>query len=506
MLRNVRTLATLALLGLLLGLLLGPLLAFASIARAQTPADELVVPPPPPDTASPAGSPPVTGPGAPSSGPSAELIVGPLVAAAEADLAAGRVALAQSRATIAIELIPEGLPLRIRAEGLRLLAIQRMPERAPRPSPDEVIVPLVAQAELDLRNGRADLAMPRLDLALARLPEGTPLRTRAMQLRASTGMVLGAPGAAAPAYGPGPSFPPPVMGPPPIPLGPPPRDPTERGTGEIVELYITAAIFGGITGVYIPYMATDATANGVTYVLTSVAGAGLLAVGVLTLDLTSSIRTGVAPTISAGIRLGLANGLLTYGVYESDASARGLTTDRTDTDFTLAWGGGAVGLAIGLGVGFGLNPSVRDARFVESVALWGGALGSYAAMMDRYDPVAGVAMTLVGLDVGLLAGLIATALDAHPSTGRTLFLDLGFLAGSALGAGLSLLGYYIDASAPDSIAVGVGMSIGSIAGWILMFALTDGWEVEPSAQEGPDVRVGLSPVQGGATVDVSGSF
>src|SRR5436190_7195539 len=92
---------------------------FAPVARAQ---DEVVPPPPP-------------------AGPSpAELVVAPLLNAAEQDLAENRVPLALARTTAVAELLPEGVPLRVRADGLRLLAQQRTPtELAPPPPPiDEV--------------------------------------------------------------------------------------------------------------------------------------------------------------------------------------------------------------------------------------------------------------------------------------------------------------------------------------------------------------------------------
>src|SRR5690606_12757061 len=127
------------------------------------------------------------------SGVPLDLLVAPLLAAAEADLAAGRIRLALIRATIVGEALPEGLPLRVRADGLRLLANRRLAEEiAPSPLGD-VLAPLVTQAELDLRAGQPQIALPRLDFALARLPASSPLAARAHQLRQVAVSSVGAP-------------------------------------------------------------------------------------------------------------------------------------------------------------------------------------------------------------------------------------------------------------------------------------------------------------------------
>ncbi|MCZ7677323.1 MAG: hypothetical protein M5U28_00495 [Sandaracinaceae bacterium] len=286
-----------------------------------------------------------------------DVVVGPLLAAAEADLSAGRAALALARSAVVASVLPEGVPLRVRAEGLTLLARQRMPQGATAPAQDEVYAPLIAQADLDLRAGQPQVALPRLDFVLGRLPAGSPLVARAQQLRAYAASTLGAPP------------PPPLAAPAPVappPAAPPPPSDGSRGTGEIVELYISAALAGAITGAYIPFVASDDTAVPTTYVLTSLAGAGVFAVGVLTLDLTMTLPSGVPPTISASIRFGIAHGMLGMGLY---LAAPGINDG--DVAFSLAWGGSIAGALVGLGVGFGLTPTVEEERLVESVGIWG---------------------------------------------------------------------------------------------------------------------------------------
>ena len=479
----------------------------------------LVVPPPPPaDGPAPAETPPgeapppespapespapgvgldspVPGPSVPGSGaprPAAsplEDAVAPLLSAAEVDLGAGRPALAHARAGIVVATLPPGTPLRIRAEGLQLRAASGLAGTAA-PSLEEVLAPLVAQAELDLRAGQVAYAVPRLDVALGMLPPG-PLRQRAEQLRASVG---------------GPAF----QGQQAMGRMPrrgeivrPPRDPDQAGGGEWAELYITSALFGAVTGSWLTTVASDGTPSPTTYTLTTVAGGGLMAVGVLGLHLSNALRTGVPPTISSSIRFGFLHGGLVVGLVGTEAGIDG------EAAFTLIWGGGALGLATGLAVGLGLEPSVRQERFVESLGIWLGGLGTYAAMMSDYaEPTVGLALSLVGLDAGILLGLALVAAGRELPQRRTMFLDLGFVAGGGFGALAVLAGYYADQfrGGADVWAFGIGAAVGSIAGWTLLWFLTEGMTDEPEAEAPPPVRLTAAPIEGGATVGLYGAF
>ncbi|MEZ4335790.1 MAG: hypothetical protein R3B82_04095 [Sandaracinaceae bacterium] len=469
--------------------------------------DELVVPPPP-TTSAPPTSPPSPAqaltPDSPSDAPPAvsppsvsDEVVAPLLTAAEQDLAAGRHALAIARTALVSQALPEATPLRIRSDGLRLLAEQRLSGNASPPSIDEVLAPIVAQAELDLRSGNVVVAVPRLDFALARLPEGSALRARVASLRA---LAVSSPGAA-------PGTPPVLYAPPPPPMSAPPppprppRDPDERGTGEAVELYITGAMLGALTGGYIPYVASEQTAGSVTYTLSIIGGAGLLTVGVISLDVTGALRTGIAPTISSGIRFGFANGMLALGL----GVANGLSDPGAQ--FTLVWSGAAVGALTGIGVGFGLRPRVHEERLVESVGIWGGLLGTSIAMMTNYDDATtGLMLSLVGLDAGILAGVAAVAGGGRLSTRRTLFIDLGFLAGFGLGMAAPALYYYATQSTNWELPpFGVASAIGAVGGWVLLYLVTDGM-AGPEEEEAPPVNVAIAPTEGGGVVTIYGAL
>jgi hypothetical protein len=420
----------------------------------------------------------------------------PLLSAAEADLSAGRVTLALARATFVASVLPEGVPMRVRADGLRLLATQRLPADATALPLDDVLAPMIAQADLDLLVGQPQIALPRLDLVLARLPGGSPLAMRAQQLRAVAASMLGI-------------APPPITSPamaPPTALAAPARHDGLRGTGEIVELYIMAAGLGALTGGYLPFVATNDNADATTYMFTTVAGAGLFAVGVLTLDLTSSLPSGLPPTISSAIRFGFGHGMLAFGMYS--ASAIWPSYAEPSASFSLVWGGAALGAAAGLAIGFGLTPTLAEERFVESTGYWGAGLGAYVGMLTEYtDPMLGLGLTMAVMDAGLLSGIILAAVGKVPSVRRTLFLDLGFLAGSGVGALIPGLYFISDHSAQFSWpALGVGMLIGSVGGWLLTYLLTGGLDARPAAPDEPTVSLGVAPTLGGASLGLSGTF
>ncbi len=99
-----------------------------------------------------------------------------------------------------------------------------------------------------------------------------------------------------------------------------------------------------------------------------------------------------------------------------------------------------------------------------------------------------------------------TALDAEPSTRRTLFLDLGFFAGSGLGALVSYL-YFLQSSTGLSLPfMGTSMLIGSVGGWLLTYLLTDGMQGPRAASTDATVRLGISPTRGGASLTLGGRF
>lgn len=515
--------------------LLTTLLVFGLPALAGAQDAELVVPPPPgadaePPSVSPPDAPPpviVATPPAPAVPPAPSGVGGslasptgepsppplppvtaqPLLEAAEQDLAMGNIGLATARLTIAMSVLVPNTPLHVRAQALMALAQARQDEVTVARPPEQVVSPLLMQAERDLAAGAPALAHARATLATNHLPEASPLRARAAQ-------IIGRAATSAPST--------PLVGQSTTPYETraydsaaqpfepyrrephtPPRDPSRRGTGEIVELYITAGLFGVGSGIYLTNAASGGTAEATAYSLTALGGGAVMAASVLLLDLTDSIETGMAPAISMGIRAGLAYGLTTsYMLSEVGVSPDPLAVS------SLIWGGAAIGLVTGAAVGFGANPSVRQVRFIESTELWGLGLGIGLAMLTDFQDAAGSVIMFGGLSAGLIAGLSVVGANAELSTRHSLYLDLGFLAGGGVGVAIAgAVAVYGDLGGDETIAVGGALLAGSVAGWALLFGLTSGMsDAEEEDPESAEVRMGLSPVEGGGVGSLYGRF
>ncbi|HBQ11704.1 MAG TPA: hypothetical protein DEF51_11290, partial [Myxococcales bacterium] len=71
-----------------------------------------------------------------------------------------------------------------------------------------------------------------------------------------------------------------------------------------------------------------------------------------------------------------------------------------------------------------------------------------------------------------------------------------------------LAGYYADQfrGGADVWAFGIGAAVGSIAGWTLLWFLTEGMTDEPEAAAPPPVHLTAAPIEGGATVGLYGAF
>lgn len=491
-------------------------------------------------------------------------VVLPLVAAAEQDAAQSRPALAVARAQVALEALPPSSSLRVRAEGVRLVAQQALGGAAPEPVAPEVLVePLVAQAELDTQRGMHALSIARLDFALARVPAESELARRAQALRqvASRLMIAAQQGATTPppatstppmvvqqpavtpyGYAPAPAVAPVDPERPAAPIDAEPADPTRRGDGEAIELYITAAAYGVYLGFWIPFAAGlessddgsgDGSPENLVYSLTMLGGGGLMALLVAGLDSGDGLRTGVGPSISMGIRYGLGAGFLMWGALDpilSDTSTfstdpappyfggctienRGGWAERTG----LPMGFGLGGALLGAVIGYGLSPSTDDVRFVETGGIWGTGLGLLAAIAAAQDSSQGFGITATGLGLGLLTNAIIAGVTDDITPRRAWLMTLGFAIGAAAGTIVPALAA-AGTGDFDVRIFGAVAAATSIAGLITAFLLTDGMderirERDRARREGRvafdpmrDLRLGAGPTEGGGVLTLTGQF
>lgn len=398
----------------------------------------------------------------------------------------------------------------------------------------EALTPLVDAAATDATAGRTDLARARLDFVIAHVVPTARIAIRAQAIRAAMdahGPVvttapsqavsqLAAPNPLYPTVAPAPGQPqagyryavPTWTPPPPA----PPEDPRRRSTGEIIELYVTAGVFGAYTGAWIPYGAgvfntSSGTDEARALPIAMVLGAGTFVLGVFALDqIDGALRTGQPAALAIGIRYGLGIGALSLGI----AGAR--TSGSTDAAFNVMGFSALGGLAVGAALGFGLEPHPSQVQFVQTVGLWGAMVGAELAAIvapqveDGCIPFSpcpaavetGFGLALGGLGAGIVAGLITSAAGANLSARRSWFMTLGALAGVAVGSGLwGLISYTVNEV--DVVAWGTSALLGSVAGLIVVGFLTGD---DDRTRTWNDPQVSIAPTVGGAQVILSGAL
>jgi hypothetical protein len=498
----------------------------ASVASAQTP--------PPPS-------------GYASASISADVVLEPLLAAAEADLGRGEPALALARATAVTGAVPPDSAMHVRAEGLMLLAQQRLGTTPPTTvAADVALAPLIDAAALDGPAGRPALARARIEFVLARVAGSSALATRASGLRAAIDMqapVVTSPpvvatsppittqqyqpiyGGAAPTYvytAPGsiPQVSPDAR----LQRGQTPEDPHRRGDAEIVELYITGGIYGAYVGAWIPWGSGlfDGSSGDDRARLTTVGvliGGGIMTLGVFALDqIDRGLRTGVPAAISMGIRYGLGLGALSLGIYGARNSV------DTPTAMNIVGFAGLGGALLAAGLSMGLEPHPSQVQFTQTAGLWGALFGAQLAMLVApllpLDPgpfgvgsgntrqEVGFGLVAGGLSAGLVTGMLVSALHANPSARRSWHMTLGFLAGTGAGTLIwSLIGLLSEFDVPT---LGGCQFVGALGGIILAGFLSgndrDRTTWDDPEETVPTVQVSIAPTQGGGTIGLSGTF
>jgi hypothetical protein len=482
-----------------------------------------------------------------SAAPSVEVVLEPLVTAAEGDLGRGDAALAQARANLVLGLVPTSSPLHVRAEGLVLLATQRLAGAAIAETPADVLLtPLVESATSDAAGGRADLARARLDFVAAHVAATSGLALRVAAVRASLDAHASVPQpptttTAAPPItatttatttttaptivvvpAQGYTTTQPGWGTQPQPPPAPPADPRRRGDGEMVELYITSGVFGGVVGAWIPYGSglltsrspSEDAARGLS--VATLLGTGVFMLGAFGLDqVEGGMRTGQPGSIAMGMRFGLGIGALTLGILGADTSL------STQVAFNVVGLAGVTGALLGVVGAYGLNPHPSQVQFTQTATLWGAILGAELAAFavplaypsgsssftrGQDAQRAGFGITLGGMSLGLLTGLALSAAHVNVSARRSWLMTLGVILGTAAGSSLWAL---ISAASQgfDVPTWGSCAGLGSIAGLVLVGFLTSEDSAPRSWDDVPvQVQASFAPMQDGGAVMINGQF
>jgi hypothetical protein len=448
-----------------------------------------------------------------------DLVLEPLASAAEADLARGDAVHALARAQVAMGDAPASSTLHARVEGLALLARQRLGDAPPAVvTIDEVIAPLVDAAAGDVTAGRLDLARARITWVLAHATPGTDVAMRAQSVSQSidahaapvattTPPPISVPTSAA------------VWAPPTATQPPPPADPTRRTDAEIVDLYITTGVMGAYFGAWTlvgpdAYRGMDANDAVLATAGVMLVGGGILTLGTFGLDqIDNGPRMGQPAAIATGIRFGLVTSGLTLGILSADHS---YSFSEAYTAMGIGLLGGA---ALGLGLAYGASPHPSQTQFTQASGVWGAVLGAelaalisplafpnFGASDDRER--AGFGITLGGVSLGIVTGMILAATHEHFSARRSWLTTLGVIAGTGAGS----LVWFVAAEAAhgdfDLPRWGAIAGVGSIGGFVIAALLTGGDQGHRGFEdEGPPpVQVSVSPTTGGASFTMNGAF
>ena len=280
---------------------------------------------------------------------------------------------------------------------------------------------------------------------------------------------------------------------------------TRRTTGELAGLYIDGVWFGLGTGAWLSIVAdTDSAA---TTILPALSFAGLNAGIIAMADKRDMLKYGLPRSISAGLRIGLMEGIVWAIWYQ--AQARSNDELSAEGVSTLIWGMTTLGATTGLVLGNAVPTTPGRAAFTESGALWSAAVvGLTAAALSGDDSRANDAFMLssaIALNIGA-AGAAWLASEVNPSPARARFIDLGAIGGSVLAGGLFVAIAGNDTNA--RLATGI-TALGMAGGLATAWYLTADMATEPlqkSRPTAPRVSLGVLPLVDGAQLGVFGTF
>jgi hypothetical protein len=312
-----------------------------------------------------------------------------------------------------------------------------------------------------------------------------------------------------PGYGPPPGqYPPPGYGPPPgqYPPGQPPPQSDKRDPGEMTALYVTTALWGVGTGIWLDSLAKIKD-PGVAIIMPIAFGAAAPIGAYFWDDQGGPLHRGVPASVSAGLALGAVEGLAVSGTqwqYTRNRNKDWPFATQTTVTWIFATGGGVGGWAFGEAV----RPDPRSMGFIVSGAGWGAASGTMigiAASGKDWKDGAAVA-GLIGYNVGIVgAGAISLAHTASWESQK--YMWLGYLGGALVGCLVFPLYLFSDADPKHGF---IGPALGGIAGVAIAGALT--WDLkDPGDKRGqtfkPPVDFAIMPPprldpRMGATQDV----
>lgn len=287
------------------------------------------------------------------------------------------------------------------------------------------------------------------------------------------------------------------------------RPRAERSPDELTLLYATSFLYGAGTGAWFLLQVEPDTALTATLPFAALTAAPVLAVA--TIDGYRKLPRGVPHAISAGVYLGLGQGVWLLGYQHArasriqDASAGSQLRWTPEAGASVLWGAATLGGVLGGALGSSLVTTPGRVSFTASTTIWAGALTGLTAGAllpdDEHRREHAFLAGGIGYNAGLLGGLLAAG-SVSPSVARVRLVDLLGIGGALSSAGLYLaVAQDPHARTAEGLAV-LGAGLGLSAGWIA----TSGMGRELPAETPPSVTVqpAITPVRGGATLGVGG--
>jgi len=275
--------------------------------------------------------------------------------------------------------------------------------------------------------------------------------------------------------------------------------------GEMWLLYASAFLYGVGTGAWYLLQAEPQEALTATVPFAGITAAPVL--GVALADAWMPLRRGVPHGISAGLYLGMGQGLWISAYQHARAQrVNGAAWDAGQIASAL-WGGATLGGVLGGAIASGVDTTPGRVSFVASTTLWAGVLSRFAAGIVVPDGEHRPETTLLVGGIGYNAGFAGGALlagRAAPSIARVRIVDLTGLAGGLATGGL----YIAVAKNPDQrvgfALTGSGAIAGLTTGWLLTSSLTE--SAPKAATAAPTWQPTIAPAPGGGTVGATGVF
>lgn len=297
-----------------------------------------------------------------------------------------------------------------------------------------------------------------------------------------------------------------------------PRD-AVRTTDELTLFYTSAFLYGAGTGAWFLLQVQPDTAATATLPFAALTAAPVIAIA--TIDGYKKLPRGLPHAMSAGLYLGLGQGIWLVG-FQHARSARIEDVDKDsqvrwkpESTASVLWAGATIGAGVGGLVGGYLPTTPGRVSFVASTTMWAGALTGLgvAALLpdDEFRRERAFLAGGAGYNLGLAGGILGSR-AVSPTVVRVRLVDLLGIAGGFATAGLYLsLANDADTRTTEGLAV-LGAGGGLAAGWLLTAGMPkDTTTTTPpgaASRAPPPIQVQpmIGAVRGGATLGIGGTL